>query len=133
MTPDMIETGLVAFAAFFATIDPIGVAVVFAALTSGATVSRRRTMAFRGTAIAAGILLVFALFGDPLLKYMGITLPALRIAAGILLLLLAIDMVFARASGGRSTTEKTLGTAIPSHSRVSNTSDSEIKRVRASS
>ena len=62
-------------------------------------------MAFRGPALAAGILLVFALFGEPLLKYMGITLPALRIAAGILLLLLAIDMVFARASGGRSTTE----------------------------
>ncbi len=105
MTPDMIETGLVAFAAFFATIDPIGVAVIFAALTSGDTVSHRRIMALRGTAISAGILLVFALFGDPLLKYMGITLPALRIAAGILLLLLAIDMVFARASGGRSTTE----------------------------
>ncbi len=105
MTPIMFETGLVAFAAFFATIDPIGVAVIFAALTSGATVSHRRIMALRGTAISAGILLVFALFGDPLLKYMGITLPALRIAAGILLLLLAIDMVFARTSGGLSTTE----------------------------
>ncbi len=105
MTPIMFETGLVAFTAFFATIDPIGVAVIFAALTSGATVSHRRIMALRGTAISAGILLVFALFGEPLLKYMGITLPALRIAAGILLLLLAIDMVFARSSGGRSTTE----------------------------
>ncbi len=105
MTPQMLETGLVAFAAFFATIDPIGVAVVFAALTSASTVSHRRIMAARSTAIAAGILLVFALFGDPLLKYMGITLPALRIAAGILLLLVAIDMVFARSSGGRTTTE----------------------------
>ena len=105
MTPIMFETGLVAFAAFFATIGPVDVAVIFAALTSHSTVSHRRTMAFRGTGIAAGILLLFALFGDPLLKYMGITLPALRIAAGILLLLLAIDMVFARTSGGRSTTE----------------------------
>ncbi len=101
----MFETGLVAFAAFFATIGPVDVAVIFAALTSQSTVAHRRTMAFRGTGIAAGILLLFALFGDPLLKYMGITLPALRIAAGILLLLLAIDMVFARTSGGRSTTE----------------------------
>ena len=105
MTPIMFETGLVAFAAFFATIDPVGVAVIFTTLTSQSTVALRRTMAFRGTGIAAGILLLFALFGDPLLKYMGITLPALRIAAGILLLLLAIDMVFARSSGGRSTTE----------------------------
>jgi multiple antibiotic resistance protein len=105
MTLIMLETGLVAFAAFFTTIDPIGVAVIFAAITSGSTGSQRRTMAFRGTGIAAGLLLVFALFGDPLLKYMGITLPALRIAGGILLLLMAIDMVFARTSGGRVTTE----------------------------
>ena len=105
MTAQMFETGLIAFAAFFATIDPIGVAVIFAALTSQSTASHRRTMAFMGTGVAAGILVVFALFGDPLLKYMGITLPALRIAGGILLLLMAIDMVFARSSGGRSTTE----------------------------
>lgn len=105
MTPIMLETGLVAFAAFFATIDPIGVAVIFAAITSGSTAAQRRSMAFRGTWIAAGILLVFTIFGDTLLNYMGITLPALRIAAGILLMLLAIDMVFARSSGGRATTE----------------------------
>ena len=105
MTPIMLETGLVAFATFFATIGPIDVAVIFAAITSGSSGSQRRTMAFRGTGIAAGILLIFALFGDTVLKYMGITLPALRIAAGILLLLLAVDMVFARASGGRATTE----------------------------
>ena len=54
--------------------------------------------------IATGILLFFAVFGQALLSLFGITLPALRIAGGILLLLISIDMVFARHSGGTGTT-----------------------------
>jgi multiple antibiotic resistance protein len=63
-------------------------------------------MAVRGTALAAGILLMFALAGDLLLAGLGISMAALRVAGGILLLLIAIDMVFARPSGGTSTTEE---------------------------
>jgi multiple antibiotic resistance protein len=61
-------------------------------------------MAVRGTLIATGILLTFALTGDLLLASLGISLAALRVAGGILLLLIAIDMVFARPSGGTTTT-----------------------------
>ena len=61
-------------------------------------------MALRGTLIAGGILLFFAVFGEFMLKLFGITLPALRIAGGVLLLLISIDMVFARHSGGTGTT-----------------------------
>jgi len=61
-------------------------------------------MALRGVLIATGILLFFAIFGQALLNLFGITLPALRIAGGILLLLISIDMVFARHSGGTGTT-----------------------------
>lgn len=62
-------------------------------------------MAVRGTAIAAGILVSFALIGEVLLSGLGISLAALRTAGGVLLLLMGIDMVFARNSGGTSTTD----------------------------
>ena len=100
----MIQTAAIAFATFFATIGPVDVAAMFAALTSASKPSRRRTMAIKGTLVATGILLVFALVGEVLLAYLGISLAALRTAGGILLLLIGIDMVFARSSGGVSTT-----------------------------
>ena len=102
----MLETALVAFTTFFATIGPPDVAALFAALTTGNSASERRAMALKGTLIAAGILLFFALFGEALLRHLGITLAALRTAGGILLLLIAIDMVFARPCGGTTTTEE---------------------------
>lgn len=100
----MLKTAAVAFATFFATIGPVDVAAMFAALTSGAAPEQRRHMAFKGSAIAAGILLLFALAGETILTHMGISLAALRTAGGILLLLIGIDMVFARSSGLVSTT-----------------------------
>ncbi len=100
----MLETALVAFTTFFATIGPADVAALFAALTPRNTPAERRVIALRSTLIATGILLCFALFGDAVLRYLGISLPALRTAGGILLLLIAIDMVFARPSGGITTT-----------------------------
>jgi multiple antibiotic resistance protein len=101
----MIETAAVAFTTFFVTLGPIEVAAVFAALTQNRSTLHRRSMAIRGTLIATGILLTFAIFGDWLLGSLGISLAALRTAGGILLLLIGIDMVFARASGGTTTTE----------------------------
>lgn len=100
----MLEMAIVSFTTFFATIGPIDVVAMFAALTARATPAARRAMALRGTAIAAVILLAFALAGKTLLAALGISLAALRVAGGILLLLIAIDMVFARTSGGTSTT-----------------------------
>ncbi|GAB4372109.1 MAG: MarC family protein [Kiloniellaceae bacterium] len=101
----MLETALVAATTFFATIGPLDVAALFAALTPHNTTAERRAIALKGTLIALGILLAFAAFGDSLLHLFGISLPALRTAGGILLLLIAIDMVFARPSGGVTTTE----------------------------
>ena len=100
----MLETAAVAFTTFFVTISPIEAAAMFAAITAGNTAAHRRTMAIRGTLIASGIMLAFALFGESLLSTLGISLAALRTAGGILLLLIGIDMVFARSSGGTSTT-----------------------------
>lgn len=101
----MIETAGLAFTTFFATIGPIGVSAMFAALTSSTSPEARRSMAIRGTLIAAVILLAFALIGEQLLTGLGISLAALRISGGILLLLIGIDKVFARSSSGTSTTE----------------------------
>jgi len=102
----MLETALVASTTFFATIGPLDVAALFAALTPHNTTAERRAIALKGTLIALCILMMFAVFGDALLHLFGISLPALRTAGGILLLLIAIDMVFARSSGGVTTTEE---------------------------
>ena len=102
----VIETAGVAFATFFATIGPLDVAAMYAALTSAVSRKRRRQMAVRGTLIAGSILLLFALVGDFLLAGLGISLAALRTGGGILLLLIGIDLVFARSPGSTSTTDE---------------------------
>jgi len=104
----VLETAVVAFTTFFATVGPLDVGAAFAAMTPDASARERRRMALRGTLIATVILLTFALAGELLLASLGISLAALRVAGGILLLLIAIDMVFARPSGGTSTTEEEL-------------------------
>jgi multiple antibiotic resistance protein len=103
---EMIETTGVAIVTFFATIGPLGVSAMFAALTASTTAEARRAMAVRGTLIAAAILLGFALLGENLLTSFGISLAALKTAGSILLLLIGIDRVFARSSGGTSTTDE---------------------------
>lgn len=102
----MVETTILALATFFATIGPIDVAAMFTALTVNQTSQQRRLIAIRGSLIGAAILLVFALVGEYLLSSLGISLAALRIAGGVLLLLIGIEMVFARSSGGTSTTDE---------------------------
>jgi len=93
-----------AFVMLFIVIDPIGVAWMFAALTAGIEMQRQRHMAIRGVLLAGGIMFMFFFLGDAVLRWMGISLPAFRIAGGILLFLLSLEMMFARQSGLRSTT-----------------------------
>ena len=93
-----------ALVTFLVVIDPPGMAPVFAALTHHLQPNERRRVALRGTVIAGGVLLGFGLVGEPVLRALGISLPAFRIAGGVLLLLLAVDMVMARQSGLRATT-----------------------------
>ena len=93
-----------AFVTLFVVVDPVGVAVATGGLTHGMSAELRHAIAWRGVAIAAAILIVFAFGGEWLLRALGITLPALRVAGGVLLFLLAIDMVFARPSGIRNPT-----------------------------
>jgi multiple antibiotic resistance protein len=99
-----MEFLLSTFVVLFVVIDPIGLAPIFLGLTRTQTADQQRSAAWRGTTLAALILLVFFFSGDALLRLLDISLPAFRIAGGILLFLLAIDMIFARHSGLRSTT-----------------------------
>jgi multiple antibiotic resistance protein len=92
------------FILMFVVIDPIGVAGQFGAMTAQRSLAEQKWMAVRAIVLSALILLFFVLAGDWLLKALGIGLPAFRIAGGLLLLLLSIEMVFARESGLRSTT-----------------------------
>lgn len=100
----MLNTFLIALATLFATVGVADIAFIFAALTKDNTPAERFAIATRGTLIATAILLFFGLLGDGILGVFGITIPALRTAGGILLLLIAIDMVFARHSGATGTT-----------------------------
>lgn len=102
----MIETAIVAFATLFATVGPPDVAAMFAVLTADDPPAVRRRTALRGTLVATAILLLFAFAGELMLSALSISLPALRIAGGILLLLIGIEMVFAISSGGTSTTDE---------------------------
>ncbi len=100
----MFEHLIKIFVVFFVVIEPISLVPLFGALTRGGNAKYRRIMAFKATFISGIILLVFALTGDWLLKALGISVDAFKIAGGLLLFMVSVDMVFARQSGLRSTT-----------------------------
>lgn len=97
----MLELFLSAFIALFVVIDPPGCAPIYAGLTSGATHAQARIMALRATFIATIILLIFAVFGEDLLGALHIELDSFRIAGGIMLFLIALDMVFEKRTQRR--------------------------------
>jgi multiple antibiotic resistance protein len=101
----MIEFAAAVFITFLVIIDPIGMVPLFAVLTQRRSKELRRRTAIRSISVAAITLLVIAVIGQIVLRFLGIGLPAFRMAGGLLLLLLSIDMVFARQSGIRSTTD----------------------------
>jgi multiple antibiotic resistance protein len=92
----MMETALRSFTTFFATVGPVEAAVLFATFTPHMTADERRGIALRATLIASAILAFFTLLGGPILSQLGVSIPALQTAGGIILLLIAIDMIFAR-------------------------------------
>ena len=107
----MIELFTTAFVTLLVIIDPPGCAPIFASLTSGTPLAHRRKMAVRSTAVAWCILIFFALLGEPLLRTLGISLSAFRLAGGILLFKIALDMVFEKRTEKREErAEEIMGT-----------------------
>lgn len=102
----MIDTAffITSFVTLFVIIDPIGLTPMFVALTQGMSPKQRRAIAIRATLVSAGILAAFAVFGEALLGFIGISMAAFKIAGGILLLLTALDMLFERRSKRREDT-----------------------------
>ena len=92
----MLSSLLTSFATFYATIGPVEAAVLFATLTPNVVAAERRRLAVKATIIAALILLVATLLGGPVLRQLGVSLAALQTAGGIILLMIAVEMVFAR-------------------------------------
>jgi len=99
----MLNESITAFVTLFVVIDPIGIGPLFIALTQGATSAERRRIGIISVTVAAGILSVFGLAGEAVLSFLGITMAAFRISGGMLLFMIALDMVFERRTQRRET------------------------------
>ena len=93
-----------ALVTMFVVIDPIAIAPLFLALTTGMTAAQRRRLAWRSVGVAGIILLIFAISGEAVLGFIGISMPAFRVAGGILLFITALDMLFERRTKRREGT-----------------------------
>jgi len=91
-----VEPLLKFFVVMFVVVDPPSLAPLFAAMTDGGSLQYRRRMAVKSSVVSLALLVVFALGGSWLLNTMGISIAAFRIGGGVMLFLIALDMVFAR-------------------------------------
>ena len=113
----MFESFITAFIIYFVVIDPVGNAPIFLAVTEAQDRARKLRTALEGTAIATAIMLFFALCGAWILAYLNITEAAFKIAGGIILFLVALDMLAAKrqqrkraeSTGGSNTGETSAG------------------------
>ena len=102
----MLETALTAFTTFFAVIGPIDTAVLLASLTPNMTREERRAIAIKAVFIATVVILLFALFGGPVLKQLGVSLAALQTAGGIILFMIALEMTLSKRPAPVALTHK---------------------------
>jgi multiple antibiotic resistance protein len=108
----LAEYSLLAVSSLFVIVDPIAAVPAFLAMTPQDTPQARTRMAGLACAVAAGVLLVFALAGRWIFRALGITLPAFQIAGSVVLFVIALDMLQARRSKVQETAEETeAGTA----------------------
>ena len=103
----VLEFALLALTSVFFLVDPFAVIPVFLAITEGSPDSERRMMARRSAWTCAIVLCTFSFAGSLIFKAFGITLPAFKIAGGIILLQIGLDMLQARQSSTKSTPEET--------------------------
>lgn len=104
LDPALLDQAIGAFVTLFVVIDPIGLAPIFVAVTAGAAPAERRRIAVAALAIGAFVLTGFGLGGRALLDTIGIGLPAFRISGGIMLFIIALEMLFEKRTERRSKT-----------------------------
>ena len=92
------------FVTLFVIMDPPGTIPLFLSLTGGRTDEMRRRLAWQAVLVAFFVITVFALFGQSILNYLGITLPAMQAAGGLLLLLVALELLTGKADEPTQTT-----------------------------
>lgn len=109
----MTELFISAFATLFVVIDPPGCAPIFASLTAGTAPQHRKLMAIRSVLVAAAILFAFALVGEAFLNTLGVSLVAFRVAGGIMLFLIALEMVFEKRQQRRESRAEGVRAAEP--------------------
>lgn len=98
---EIMEIAIPVFVTLFVVIDPIAIAPIFAALTADTEAAHRRSMALKGCLIGAMVLFFFALLGKSFLGALGISMAAFRAAGGVMLFLIAMDMVFEKRTERR--------------------------------
>jgi multiple antibiotic resistance protein len=102
----MIEQSLKFFVVFLVVVEPLTLLPIFTSLTEGADRAYKHKMALKSVCVAGFILVIFAFGGASFLRLLGISLDAFRVFGGLLLFLIALEMVFARESGTRTSTSE---------------------------
>jgi multiple antibiotic resistance protein len=104
---NLSEYIFLAASSLFVIVDPLAAVPAFLAMTPTDTPEQRTKMARLACCAAAGVLLAFAIAGKWIFKFLGITMPAFQIAASVVLLLIALDMLRAQRSRVQETSEET--------------------------
>jgi multiple antibiotic resistance protein len=102
----MIDELVKFFVLLFVVVEPVTLVPLFAALTDGASERYKRRMSLKAVTVSGAVLALFALAGAWFIRMMGISIDAFRIAGGVMLFLIALEMVFARESGTKTTSEE---------------------------
>ena len=102
----MLEFLIQSFLTLFVVMDPIALVPAFLGMAGTRPRDEQLRLARKAVIVAGSVMLFFALLGKEFLRYLGINLDAFRVSGGVLLFLMALDMVFARASGARETSEE---------------------------
>jgi multiple antibiotic resistance protein len=105
--PGVLTFGLTSFTSLFAIVDPFAALPVFLALTANDTATRRKRVAIRASVTTLAVLSLFAVGGQVIFRFFGITIPAFKIAGGIILFTVALDMLRANPSKTKTSAEET--------------------------
>src|SRR3954471_10560248 len=93
------------FVTLFVIMDPVGTIPIFLSLTGGRSVQVSRRLAWQAVAVSFGVISAFAFFGQQILEYLHISLPALQCAGGLLLLLVALELLTGKEEGPTATAD----------------------------
>lgn len=96
---ESIRFGIEAFVTLFVIMDPPGAAPIFLSLAGGRSQEQRRRLAFQAALVAFTVIVVFAIFGQFILQYLGISVEAMQAAGGLLLLLVALELLTGKDQG----------------------------------